>query len=233
MTPAPNDAPSDAPFTKLAPAIVTLRPAAPWLPALGLAELTVGAVLTAKALAAVPTPPSRFTTVTFRTPVVALVATLTFAVSWLGLTYVVELVVTPEPNDAVAPGWNPVPVTVTFWLEAPWPRALGAVAPTVGSASTVKAPVPVAVLPSPLVIFTSRGPGVAVAATVTLAVSFVWPAYATELTVTPVPNDAVSAGPLTKFVPVIVTVWLVVPWASALGAVEVTVGGPETGLGKT
>ena len=66
---------------------------------------------------------------------------------------------------------KPVPVMVTFWLVAPWPRDAGLVEVTVGAALTVKTSVPVAVLPSPLVTVTLRSPVVAVAGIVMLAVS--------------------------------------------------------------
>ena len=80
----------------------------------------------------------------------------------------------PVPENAlvVAPVTKPVPVTVMFWLLAPWPRALGLVEVTVGRVLTVNTPVPVAVLLSGLVTVTLPGPVLALAVIVMLA--FTW-----------------------------------------------------------
>ena len=212
MTPAPSD--TVAPGWKPVPVIVAGWAVAPWPSAAG-PDRTTGAGLIVKAPAAEPVPPSGLLTETPTAPVAVLLGTVTLAVSWVALTYVVELTVTPGPNDAAAPGWNPVPLIVTFWLVAPWPSAPGAAPLTVGSASTVKAPAPVAVLPSPPVTVTSRAPGVAVPATDTLAVNRVALTYVVELTVTPAPNEPASEAPLMKPVPVIVTFWPATPWARA------------------
>ena len=53
-------------------------------------------------------------------PVAAPAATVTFAVSCVEETNVVEFTVMPVPEkEAVAPDVNPVPLIVTFWLLAP------------------------------------------------------------------------------------------------------------------
>ena len=98
---------------------------------------------------------------------------------------------------------------------------------TVGAALTVKIPVLVAVVPSPLVSVTLRVPVGAPEVIVMLAVSEVELTKVVELTVIPVP-EKVAAAPLTKFVPVIVMLWLVAPWPRDAGLVEVTVGATFT-----
>src|SRR5437764_8659851 len=154
---------------------------------------------------------SGLVTVTSRTPDAALAATVMLAVSDVEVLKVVELTVMPVPeNVAVAPFTNPVPAMVMLWLVAPWPRELGLVEVTVGAASTVKIPVPVAEALSGFVTVTLRDPVVAPDAMVMLTVSEVELLKVVELTVIPVPeNEAVA--PLTKLVPVIVTFWLVAP----------------------
>jgi hypothetical protein len=153
-----------------------------------------------------------------------------FAVSEVALTNVVEFTVIPVPeNDAVAPDANPVPVIVTFWLVAPWPREAGLVDVTAGAALTVNRFVPVATLPSGLVTVTFRVPVVAFPATVMLAVSEVELTNVVEFTVIPVPeNETASPEPLSKLVPVIVMFWLVAPCPRELGLAEVTVGAAFT-----
>ena len=82
---------------------------------------------------------------------------------------VTELTVTPVPeNTAVALAWKPVPATTRFWLTAPCPREAGVTDVTVGGVTTVKPPVRLLAPLSGLVTVTSRGPTVAVEATVTL-----------------------------------------------------------------
>jgi hypothetical protein len=168
-------------------------------------------------------------TVTSRAPVLAFEAIVMFAVRWLESTKLVELTVMPVPeNETLAPLAKPVPLIVTLWLPAPCPSELGLVEDTVGAALTVKAEVLVAVLPSPLVIETSRAPVLAVEETVTLAVSWVELLNVVELTVIPDPNDAASVGPLMKPVPVIVMFWLVAPCPRELGLSEEIVGAALT-----
>jgi hypothetical protein len=204
-----NDA--DAPVTKFVPVIVTLKLVAPWSPELGLVEVTVGAALTVNTPVPVPTPPSGLVTVTLRAPVVAPAAIAMFAVSCVALTNVVELTVIPVPeNDADAPVTKFVPVIVTLKLVAPLSPELGLVEVTVGPALTVNTFVPVAVVWSPLVMVTSPAPVVALPAIVIFAVSDVALTNVVELTVIPVPENDADA-PLTKPVPVIVTLWLVAP----------------------
>jgi hypothetical protein len=202
-----------APDTNPVPVIVMSWLVAPCPRDAGLVDVTVGAALTVKTLAPVPTPASGFVTVTSRAPVVAFEATVMLAVSEVALTNVVEFTVMPVPeNVAAAPETNPVPVIVMFWLAAPWPRELGLVEETVGAALTVNTLVPVAALPSPLVTVTLRAPVVAFDAIVMLALSEVALTNVVELTVIPVPENATASdAPLSKFVPVIVIVWLLAP----------------------
>ena len=61
-----------------------------------------------------PLPTSVFVTVTSRVPVLAPEAIAMFAVRRVALTNVVELTVTPAPNEATAPWAKPVPVIVTL-----------------------------------------------------------------------------------------------------------------------
>ena len=228
VMPVPENA-ALAPLTKPVPVIVMFWLLAPCPRELGLVELTVGPALTVKTLVPVPAPASGLVTVTSRAPVLAFEAIVMFAVRWLESTKLVELTVMPVPeNETLAPLAKPVPLIVTLWLPAPCPSELGLVEDTVGAALTVKAEVLVAVLPSPLVIETSRAPVLAVEETVTLAVSWVELLNVVELTVIPDPNDAASVGPLMKPVPVIVMFWLVAPCPRELGLSEEIVGAALT-----
>lgn len=122
-----------APLAKLAPTTVTFWAVAPCPSDDGLVDDTVGPALTLKHPVHEPDAPPGSVTVTSREPMVADVATETFAVTWLESTKLVELTVIPVPeNDAAAPLTKLVPVTVTFWLAAPCPRDDGAVDVTVG-----------------------------------------------------------------------------------------------------
>ena len=83
---------------------------------------------------------------------------------------------------------------------------------TVGAALTVKTPVPVAVVPSPLTRVTLRVPVEAAPEMVMLAVSEVELTKVVEFTVIPVPEKEVARGaPVTKFVPEMVMFWLMAP----------------------
>ena len=108
-----------APFTNPVPVIVTFL-VVPRAQALGVAEVTVGPVLTVNTPAPVAVPASGLTTVTLRAPVAAAPVIVMFAVSDVPLTKVVELTVSPVPEKvAVAPFTNPVPVIVMVWPAAP------------------------------------------------------------------------------------------------------------------
>ena len=88
----------------------------------------------------------------------------------------------------------------------------------VGPALTVKAPVPVALVVSGFVTVTLRAPVVAPEAIVMFAVTSVALTNVVELTVMPVPeNEAASPAPLSKFVPLIPTFWLVAPDRASWG----------------
>jgi hypothetical protein len=75
---------------------------------------------------------------------------------------------------------------------------------------TVNTPVPVARSPSGFVTVTLPAPVVAPEAIVMFAVKDVALLNVVELTVIPAPENDADA-PLTKFVPLIVTLWLVEP----------------------
>ena len=123
----------------------------------------------------------------------------------------VELTVTPvAENPVLAPLWKPVPVIVTLKLLAPRSPELGPVDVTVGAALTVNTPAPAPTPASGLVIVTLRAPVLAAPEIVMLAVSWVALTNVVELTAIPVPENTVAA-PLTKPVPVIVTLKLLAP----------------------
>ena len=76
--------------------------------------------MTLKQLVQEPAPPSALVAVILRVPVVAVEAMVRLAVSWVALTKVVELTVTPLPDTVTtAPLTKLVPVTVTFCAVAP------------------------------------------------------------------------------------------------------------------
>ena len=83
---------------------------------------------------------------------------------------------------------------------------------TVGAALTVKTPVPVAFVVSGFATVTLRAPTLAFEAIVTFALTSVELTKLVELTVMPVPeNEAARPVPLSKFVPLIATIWLLAP----------------------
>jgi hypothetical protein len=169
-------------------------------------------------------PASGFVTVTFPPPRVAPVDTVTFAVSCVDDTKLVEFTVIPEAeNVAEAPLMNPVPVRVMAWFVAPRPLDEGLADVTTGAGSTVKHPVHVPTPASGLVTTTSPAPVVAVGEMVTLAVSWVDDTKVVELTVTPVAENEADA-PETKPLPLIVMLWFAALRPRELGAADVSVG---------
>jgi hypothetical protein len=135
VIPVPKDA--VAPEAKLLPLTVIVCLLAPWPRELGVVDSMVGPALTVKPLSSDAESPSGFVMLTVRPPVVALDATVMFAFSSVELTNVVELSVTPVPeNDTVAPLTKFVPITLTFWFAAPWPREPGLVDVIDGAATT-------------------------------------------------------------------------------------------------
>ena len=193
-------------------------------------EVTVGAAFTVKHPVHVALPASEFVTVTFRAPVVAPAVIVMFAVTCVAETNVVEFTVMPVPEKvAAAPLANPVPLTVTFWLDTPWPLDDGLVEVTVGAALTVKHPVQVAFPASGFVTVTSLALTVAPAVIVMFAVTCVAETNVVEFTVMPVPEKvAARPAPVTKPVPFTVMFWLDAPWPLDDGLVEVTVGAAFT-----
>ena len=162
--------------------------------------------------------------VRLRAPAAAAASIVTLTVSDVADVNVTELTVIPVPeNVAVAPDWKPVPATTRFWLTAPCPREAGVTDVTVGGVTTVKPPVRLLAPLSGLVTVTSRRPTVAVEATVTLTSNCVELTNVAVLTEIPVPEN-VTAAPLTKLVPVTVTVWTAAPAPIADGDRLVTVG---------
>lgn len=88
---------------------------------------------------------------------------------------------------------------------------------------TVKHPLHVPVAPLGLVTLTSRAPGSAPVAMVTLATTVFGLWKVVEFTVIP-PPEKEAVAPATKLVPVIVTSWRTEPRGRELGFVEATVG---------
>jgi hypothetical protein len=153
---------------------------------------------------------------------------VTMAVTLVALTNVVELTVMPVlEKAAVAPVAKPVPVIVTLLLTEPRGSAAGVIAVTVRGPVTLKTPVPNAAAPPGSVTVTLRAPTAAVAAMVMLAVTLVALTNVVEFTVMPLPENTVVA-PVAKPVPVMVTFWAVVPWASDAGLTAVIVPDPVT-----
>jgi hypothetical protein len=117
VMPAPENV-AVAPLTKPVPVIVMFWFVAPWPREAGFVDVTLGFALIVKPTEAEP--PSGFVTVIVLAPVVAFPAIVTFAVTCALSTKVVELTVTPVPeNDAVAPAAKFVPVIVMSWAVAP------------------------------------------------------------------------------------------------------------------
>src|SRR4029077_6442719 len=116
-TPVPLK-PMVAPAMKLVPVSVT-GTLSPWTPLFGLIAVNVGdAAFTVNIWA--PLIPAGVVTVTFRTPVAALPATVNVAVICVALTTVVLLTEIPEPlRLMVAPATKFVPVRVTDTV-CPW-----------------------------------------------------------------------------------------------------------------
>jgi hypothetical protein len=153
-----------APLTKLEPLIVIVWVEAPWPSAGGLIVVNAGAASTVNALFVVTVPVSVFVIVTLRRPVVALLATVTFAVIVFEVTFVTAAVTFEPENVTVAPDWKLEPVIVTGTEVAPWPRAFGVmvenVGGTIGALPTAKSPkLPVA-MPVNCVVVDVRVPAV-------------------------------------------------------------------------
>lgn len=137
VIPAPKDDASCAPLSKPVPWIVTLRLLAPSSPDPGEAEAIVGAGFTENT-DPVAISPSGFVTLTVRAPIAAVEAIVMFAVSCVALRNVVELTVTPAPNDALAPCTKLVPSSETLKPVAPWSAAPGPAETIVGGATVTE-----------------------------------------------------------------------------------------------
>ena len=129
--------------------------------------------------------------------------------------------VTPPEISTVAPGWNPEPVSVTGWCDAPIGRELGLATVMTGLAFTEKQPEHVAVTAPGFVTTTSRTPTVALPPTVTSTASDVAELRTVECTVIPVPENFAFA-PTWKPSPVTSTSWCAAPCARAFGCTPVT-----------
>jgi hypothetical protein len=125
---ASGDPPKDtvAPLWKSVPVTVTAVPPGA-RPVLGVTEVTDGAGVTyVKHSVQVPLCASRFVTTTFTAPVACAVVV---PVMLVGVT--VDTLSAEPPNDAVAPAWKPLPLTVTVLPPAVDPL-LGVTDDTVG-----------------------------------------------------------------------------------------------------
>jgi hypothetical protein len=130
-------------------------------------------------------------TLTVLAPAVVPEAIAIFAVSFPELTNVTDCTVTPDPNLATAPATKFEPRMSTE-MVAPLPPLFGEVEVGTGRGSIVRHAEQVPD-PAPVVTVTSRTPVGAVAAALTLTVSFVLLTKVVESTVTPVPEtDAVA-----------------------------------------
>src|SRR3954453_8286617 len=111
-------------------------------------------------------------TVTALLVIAAVGETDTLALIEVGLRYVTEATVRPEPdgNETVEPGVKRMPPMVIVWLWAPWAMVLGDNEVTAGLSVTFQkvAPEP---LPPLVVTVTLRLPSAAVLATETSAIS--------------------------------------------------------------
>src|SRR5260221_4194361 len=109
---------------------------------------------------------------------------------------VVEFTATPGPaRFAEAPGTKPAPSIVTSWFVAPWPRADGNMAVTVGAGVTSKqSPQTAGGLPFGSVTVTSRSPVAAALEIVTLARRCCASTHVVEFTVTPLPKTDQAPG---------------------------------------
>lgn len=168
---------------------------------------------------------------TERVPAGASLVMVRFAVRDVALPKVVlfTVIVVPE-NETLAPETKSVPAMVTFWLVAPAGSVLGLVADTVGGDAvvTLKQPVQEPERPPGLVTPTSRAPGAAVPAMVTLTVSSVLVTNVVLLRVMPAPEKLTSA-PGAKLAPRTVRFRFASPAASASGLTEATPGAGAAG----
>src|SRR5439155_215760 len=100
--------------------------------------------------------PSGFETVTSRGPRAAVVAIARAIESWVDEITVVEVIVTPAPNEALAPAWKFVPVTLRVRLAPGAPELgdtlaiVGTVKVTVAMAEEPSAKVPTSEMLAPL-----------------------------------------------------------------------------------
>jgi hypothetical protein len=206
-----------APAAKFVPVIVTAVPPAVD-PLFGLTLLTVGGARYVNALAKLPLSPLLFVTVTVTAPAVPAGVVAVMVVAFTTTTFVAAA----PPNVTPAPAAKFVPVIVTAVPPAVDPL-LGATPLTVGGAIYVNAPARLPLCPPGLVTVTVTAPALPTGVVAVIVVPFT---TTTFVAATP-PN--VTAAPVTKFVPVIVTV--VPPAVDPLpGATLATVGtGPVRG----
>jgi hypothetical protein len=172
--------------------------------------------------------PCGVVTVMFRAPAAAVDAMFRAVVREVWLRTVTELVVIPDPLTAtvVDPATKKVPVRVTP-TDVPWAPAAILVEVSVGGCPwTVN--VTALLEPCPVPTVTFRGPGVAEAAIVNVAVKAIELDAVTALAITPVPLTKTLVPPETKFVPLSVT--LTVAFCTPEGGFsDVSVGGGATG----
>ena len=214
------------PDRKLEPVMTIDWLVAPWPRELGLSDEIPGAGLTSKALALVPRPPSRLTTVTSRKFVVAPDEIDRTTVKWVGLVRVTEFTVIPLPEKRTFAGdQGPLakfePVMTVDRFVAPRPPVSGLSDETLGAAVMARQLEQVALDGPGLVTVTLRFERLAPPETDTLAVIVVALTRTTELTVSPLPEIA-SEAPEAKPAPVTVTGHATAPRPMAFGTMPVT-----------
>src|SRR6267143_5645078 len=211
-----------APFTKPLPVSVSVKPAPPTIALDGDSVVSVGAgLLIVKVCAAeVPPPGAGVTTVTEAVPVAAMSAAGIAAVSWVAFTKVVVRAApfhcTPEPL------MNPVPFTVRVKSAPPKSVLDGDSEEIVGTALLI-ANVCAAEVPPPgveVTTVTEAVPVVAMSAAVIVAVS--WMAL-TNVVVRAAPFHC-TVLPLTKPLPLTVSVKAAPPAVALVGDTDVSVG---------
>jgi len=190
---------------------------APCTPLIGVIEVSVGVPVTVKVAPFVVIPDD--VTVTVSAPTVAFAAIPKVAVICVALTTCTLLTVTPLPltfTVAFAAKFVPVKVTGTF---VPWTPLVGLIEVSVGPLVMAKGED--AVVPPGVVTVAFACPGDAVAAMLSVAVT--WVALTTVMLFTVILGPALITTSLAKFVPVIVT-GARLPITPVLGVIELIVG---------
>src|SRR3989454_551024 len=211
-----------APFTNPVPLTVSVKAAPPTVALVGVSPVIVGmGLLTGNVCAAeVPPPGAGVNTVTCGVPAVAMSAAVIVAVSWVALTKVVVRAApfhcTPEPL------MNPLPFTVSVKSAPPKSALAGDSEEIIGPALLIESVCAAEVPPPGVDVITviEAVPVVAMSAAVIAAVSWV---ALTKVVVRAAPFHC-TVLPLTKPVPVAVSVNPAPPAVALVGDTHVSVG---------